>query len=62
MNPATEALIHRVTARVRRRFVDREAMAAEHLRLLAEHGHTQDICPVCEDCPDWLANPPRSTR
>lgn len=62
MNPATEALIRRVTAHARRRFVDREAMAAEHVRLLAEHNLTPDTCPVCETCPDWINHPPRRTR
>lgn len=62
MNAATAALIARVTARTRRQVVDREAMAVQHLELLAEHGHTQDTCPVCETCPDWINNPPRRTR
>lgn len=62
MNAATAALIARVTARARHRFVDREAMAAEHVRLLAEHNLTPDTCPVCEICPDRINHPPRRTR
>ncbi len=59
MLPATVELIRALADRSRRRLAEREALAAEHIRLLAEYGHTPDTCPVCETCPDWLNNPPR---
>ncbi len=52
-------LVDLVAARTRARLARRWVAAAEHLRLLAVHGFTPDMCPVCEDCPDWINHPPR---
>ncbi len=59
MHPTTAILVRRVANRERRRVAERWALAALHLNLLAEYGRTQDTCPVCVDCPDWINHPPR---
>ncbi len=55
----TRALVRQLTAQHRDRVTARWAQAADHLRLLAAHGFTGATCPVCDDCPDWITNPPR---
>ncbi len=56
---STATLVELVAARQRQRLADRMTFAADHLRLLAENGLTEATCPVCDDCPDWITNPPR---
>lgn len=58
MSRTVDALLHQASARATARLLRRDDLAAEHIRLLAERGHTPDTCPVCDDCPDWVNNPP----